>query len=32
MEDNDSFGIGATSEVEDSVGFSGYSDFHTIGA
>lgn len=28
MEDKDSFGI--TANEEDSVGFSGYSDFHTI--
>lgn len=28
MEDNDSFGV--TANEEDSVGFSGYSDFHTI--
>lgn len=31
MEDNDNFGFGiSTSEEADSVGFSGYSDFHTI--
>lgn len=30
MEDNDSFGIGVAANEEDSVGFSGYSDFHTI--
>lgn len=30
MEDNDSFGFGVSAAEEDSVGFSGYSDFHTI--
>lgn len=32
MEDNDGFGVAIANEVsvEDSVGFSGYSDFHTI--
>lgn len=31
MEDNDNFGFGISDiREEDSVGFSGYSDFHTI--
>lgn len=30
MEDNDQIGFGVSANEEDSVGFSGYSDFHTI--